>query len=109
MRGLIKWILFAVLLVIAIILIVNFVKKTEKQQPTTAKPQVDIIQQNEPEDDTLPDESSLPSEEPMETDISVDSPNTASSGLPEILIGIVIIAFGTRYIYKNSKLVKENS
>ena len=108
MRGLIRWILFAVLLVIAIILIVNFVKRAEQQQPTqtTINPPVNIVDSQQEED--MPDESSLPSEEAMETDLSVDSPNTASSGLTQILIGMVIIAFGTRYIYKNSKLVKGN-
>lgn len=104
LRGILKWIVLAIIFIILIVLIVRFANRTEtKKEPK--EPVVNIVENNNKEEETL---ENVDSYQNIPEDLVVDSPDTASTALPEVLLGLTIISFGGYYIYKN-RTVKENS
>lgn len=105
LRGIIKWIILAILFVIFIVLIINVANKTSKK-PVTKDPSVNVVEKSptptEPELQPIDDQSA------GSDSMTVDSPDTASTGLPHIIVGLVILSFGAGYIFKNRN-VKGNS
>ncbi len=113
LKGLLKWIILIILLVIVIILIIKMANKNttnNKKKDST----VNVVENNNTNNTEIEEETEINSEDdedgliPVEDDLIVDSPNTASTGVRETLIGILITCGGLIYIRKN-KTVEENS
>lgn len=111
LKLLLKWIVIAIIFVLIIVLLVKLAYRNENKAKNTKEPKVNIVQKEKTtteEDTTTYDDDGL---EPIEdtTDVyTVDSPDTASSGIAETLLGIVILSCGASYIYKR-RTVKGNS
>lgn len=104
LKGLLKWIIVAIIFIAIIALIVKFASKETKTKKH--EPSVNIVENGnqESQDSSVQD----PSLEPIQQSQSVDSPDTASSGAIEMLVGLTIIGAGLTYVYKNRN-VKVNS
>ncbi len=111
---LIKWIILIIILVVIILLIVNYSSKTNKLKNQVKENNITLIDQNknkEKEDsndglEPIQDESTQTTTQ--NTDQTVYSPDTASSGIIEVVIGSFILGIGAHYIYKRRN-IKENS
>ena len=111
LKGLIKWIVLAIVIIILILLIVKFSNKAEQKVENT-EPSIKVVEKDKDDqtlldssNDTTLDESLVAPRE----DLVVDSPDTASSGIMEMLLGITIISFGGYYIYKHRNVTEENA
>ena len=112
LKLLLKWIVIAIIFVLIIVLLVKLAHRNENSSTKAKEPKVNIVQKenNKVKEEQLDEEDSL---EPIEDDYTetsytVDSPDTASNGLVETLLGVVILSFGASYIYKR-RTVKGNS
>lgn len=104
LKGILKWIIIAVILVILVVLIMNLVNKsdTSTKKPTNEyEPGIDIVDSNQ---DNIEDEN----RESYSEDLIVDSPDTASDGSMQVLLGFMIMTAGVTYIYRRQK-IKGNS
>lgn len=102
LRSILKWIILGILFIVIIVLIVKLSSRTE-EKTTQVEPPTTIVDQTqkEPVEETMDDN-------PQNENLTVDSPDTASTAFPHIVLGLVILTIGGRYIYKNRN-VKENS
>ena len=107
LKGLLKWIILAILIILVVVLVIKYANKNETTNNNQKKePTVNVVDRTRAEDaETEPDEDGL---EPIQENLTVDSPDTASTGIKETIIGIMIIGFGFGYI-KNHSTQKENS
>lgn len=107
LKSLLKWIILAIIFILLITLIVKLANKTDKKKVTKA-PEVNVVEKSkdeQPEEDkVLLDDANVTAPEQL----VVDSPDTASSALPAVLLGLGIISVGGFYIYWNRE-EKENS
>ena len=107
LKSLLKWIILAIIFIILIVLIVKFANRTDNKK-VTKEPTINIVEKNK---DEHPEEDRVLLDDANETaneNLVVDSPDTASSALPAILLGLGIISVGGFYIYKNRE-VEENA
>ena len=105
LRGLLKWIVLAIIIIVIIVLIVRFANRTESQNNTPTEPTVNIVERGNQSNDDADTNDSL---EPLQENLTVDSPDTASNGIKETILGLIILGFGIHYVYKRRN-VKENS
>jgi len=113
LKLLLKWIVLAIIFVLIIVLLVKLANRNEKTSKNSKEPKVNIVQKennnNDIKEETIDEDDSLePIEEDMDDAYTVDSPDTASNGIAETLLGIVILSYGASYIYKR-RTVKGNS
>ena len=108
LKSLLKWIILAIIFILLITLIVKLANKSEKKKASTS-PEVNVVEKSK---DEQPEEEKVLLDDANETtgsdQLVVDSPDTASSALPAVLLGLGIISIGGFYIYWNRE-EKENS
>ena len=109
LKSLLKWIILAIIFILLIVLIVKFANKSSNKK-TTKENNIEIVEKSkdeqpveERENTELTQENELVAENQV-----VDSPDTASSALPAVLLGLGIISVGGYYIYRNRE-EKENA
>ena len=102
-RKMIKWILLILLFILFIILVIKLAGNGSKKVKTEVKKNVEIIKE-----ETKKDEDNL---EPIETQPveekqpqEVNTPDTATNGTLEFIIGIIILSSTTYYIYRNRSI-----
>ncbi len=109
LRGLLKWIILAIIFIVIIILVVNYSNKTGKLKNQIKENNITLIDsKNKDREDTSDGLEPIQSEPVENTNQTVYSPDTASSGVVEIIIGSFILGIGAHYIYKRRN-IKENS
>ena len=105
LRGIIKWIILALLFIVFIVLVIKFGNRTKTNNNQPKQPPVNVV---EKEKEPINETPELPEENMEPENLTVDSPDTASTGLPHMIIGFIIIGCAGRYIYKHRE-VKGNS
>ena len=103
-RGLIKWIILAIIFIVLIVLVIRLANRQEVKNKVK-EPTVNIVETTK---DDVEDVVNDINEVPLQDDLTVDSPDTASTGIKETIIGFAILGFGAHYIYKRRN-VKGNS
>lgn len=106
LKSLLKWIILAIIFIILIVLIIKFANKADQKKTTTNEPTVNVVEKDineQPVEDVADD-----AEASAQENLVVDVQDTASTGLPAILLGLGIITCSGFYIYKNRE-VEENA
>lgn len=103
LKGLLKWIILAILIILVVVLVIKYANNNTTSNNQTKEPTVNIVNQKKQDDQVTeePDEDGLV---PIEENQTVNSPDTASTGVKEMLIGITIISIGLVYIQKQSTI-----
>ena len=103
-KGLIKWIILAIIFIVLIVLVIKLANRSEVKNKVK-EPTVNIV--NSAKEEIKEDVNDI-NEVALQNDLTVDSPDTASSSIKETIIGLTILGFGIHYIYKRRNL-KGNS
>ena len=106
LRGILRWIILAILLIVLVVLLVKLASRNSNttKETKTKESTVNIVQKEKQEEETIEDTNM----EPIQENLTVDSPDTASSGIFEVVVGSFILGVGANYIYKRRN-IKENS
>ena len=119
LKSILRWFLLILFIVIIIYLTVRLTNRKDTTKTKTKEPTVNIVEKNnktdvdtEKEEDKNKDKDEslieINTTESTQDALTVDSPDTASSGIKEIILGIAILGFASSYIYKHQS-EQENS
>ena len=96
----VKWLIVVIIFLIVVFVIAKLSDNSNKNTNKPLSQQVKII---EPETNENP--KTPINEEQEKTNEEVLTPDTGTTAIKEILIGIIILSGTTYYVYKNKKLL----